>query len=62
MDVKITGNVKHNGKHYEPGDVLKKVNEVDAERLINLGVAEKVESKGAKSNDDAVDTPSDQIK
>jgi hypothetical protein len=41
MSLKVTGNVKHNGEQYKPGDEIKKIKKEEAERLINLGVVEK---------------------
>lgn len=55
MNVKIHGNVKHNGKHYKSGDTIKKVKKEDGERLIKLGIAESTEEQQdppGKGNDD----------
>ncbi|KIO60233.1 hypothetical protein B4065_0159 [Caldibacillus thermoamylovorans] len=42
MDLKIKGYVKHNGEWYEPGQELKKVEQEDGKRLIEIGVAEEI--------------------
>jgi len=48
MDVKIKGNVKHNGKQYGPGDELKRIKEEEGQRLIHLSVAEEIQTKQEK--------------
>jgi hypothetical protein len=45
MDLKVTANVKHNGKWYKSGDALKKVKKEEGERLVELGAAEEVNEK-----------------
>lgn len=47
MDLKVSANVKHNGKWHEPGNELKKVKKEDGERLISLGVAEEIKESEA---------------
>jgi hypothetical protein len=41
MTVKVKGRVKHNGMIYREGEVIKEISKEEAERLIDLGVAEK---------------------
>jgi topoisomerase IA-like protein len=41
MSVKVKGRVKHNGLIYREGEVIEEITEKEAERLIELGVAEK---------------------
>jgi hypothetical protein len=45
MELKAKTNIKHNGKWYQPGEVIKKVKKEDGERLVDLKVAEEVEGK-----------------
>jgi hypothetical protein len=39
VELTAIGKVKHSGHWYGPGDVIKDVNEHDAERLIKIGAA-----------------------
>lgn len=39
MSVKVLFSVRHNGKDYGTGSVIENINDADANRLINLGVA-----------------------
>jgi hypothetical protein len=41
MSIKVKGRVKHNGMIYREGEVIKEIKKEEAERLIDLGVAEK---------------------
>lgn len=42
MEVKVIEKINHNGKDYAPGDVIKKIKAEDAQRLIELEVAEEL--------------------
>lgn len=37
--IKLKGKVTHDGKSYEPGQTIEKINNKQAQRLIDLGVA-----------------------
>jgi hypothetical protein len=41
MAIKVKGRVKHNGMIYREGEVIGEITKDEAERLIDLGVAEK---------------------
>jgi hypothetical protein len=41
MAIKVKGRVKHNGMIYREGEVIEEITKKEAERLIELGVAEK---------------------
>lgn len=50
MELKAKTNIKHNGKWYQPGEVIKKVKKEDGERLVDMDVAEEIEAKGNKED------------
>ncbi len=54
MKVKLRGYVKHNGKWYKDGETIGSIKKEEAERLIELGVAEEIQGEAdAKQTDEA---------
>lgn len=49
--IELKGIVTHDGKTYEPGEVIEKINTDQAQRLVDLGVAFFISEK-TPSNDD----------
>jgi hypothetical protein len=60
MAIKANGFIRHDGKVYEPDDVIEKLGEEEQARLVELGVALPFEEKKKKEvKDDPKDTYKD---
>ena len=57
MKVKLRGYVKHNGKWYNDGETIGNIKKEDGERLIELGVAEEIQSEPDTKQTDEADKP-----
>lgn len=59
MSVECKGRISHDGESYEPGEVIEKISEEEAQRLVDLGVAFFVPGKGRISAQTNENTPPD---
>ncbi|XKH51320.1 hypothetical protein LG275_03745 [Chryseomicrobium palamuruense] len=57
MKVKTRGHVKHNGKWYKDGETIAAIKKEDAERLIQLGVAEEIQGDADSKQVDETEKP-----
>lgn len=51
MEVKVLARVNHNGKDYGHGDIIKRIKEEDAKRLIDLEVAEELDTTSSEAEE-----------
>jgi hypothetical protein len=59
MAVKANGFIRHDGKVYEPDDVIENIGEEEQARLVELGVASPVQEKKTKESKDPEETYKD---
>ena len=57
MKVKTRGHVKHNGKWHKDGETIAVIKKEEAERLIELGVAEEIQGEPDAKQSDEADKP-----
>lgn len=51
MDIRVLNKIRHNGKIYAHGDIIKKIKKDEGERLIQLSVAEDAGKKDQNEDD-----------